>query len=323
MRLKKILDSFPPPAILNIPYAGISISDTMIRCVEFKRTGRGLVVSKYTEKPLADGVVVSGFINNTAELTHVLEGIKKELGLTYVKVSLPEEKAYLFNTKIPVVPRNKVRSSIEYTIEDNVPLPASELVFDYTVVGAQAHEDHLDIVVSAIPSKIIDMYVDVVTSAGLVPLALEIESQAIVRALFSENSEGTYVIADFSKEKVGLYIATNRVVHFTSTINTKGETLDHPSFLSQEIKRLFVYWNTLKENIGKKDREIQQIIFCGEDFPPVLASYISAHNKIPVALGNVWVNAFDVNKIIPPISFTDSLRYASSVGLALPVDILI
>jgi len=40
-------------------------------------------------------------------------------------------------------------------------------------------------------------------------------------------------------------------------------------------------------------------------------------------LGNVWTNTFDVNTNIPEIPFIDSLRYAASVGLAIPSSILI
>lgn len=323
MNLAKFFEFFPPPKFLNVPYAGLSISDTSVRCIQFGKSGSGLYIKKFSEKQIPAGAVISGFINNADELARVLEETKKEMGDIACKVSLPEEKAYLFSTTIPRVAPNEVRSTIEFSIEDNVPLPASELVFDYAIPGRHGHRDHVDVIVSAFPTAIIDTYIETINKAGIPILSLEIESQAISRALIPNHDHTTRLIVHFGKEKVGLYVIYRRIVHFTSTLTLKSDSRDDLSMLSQEIKRLYLYWHTLKENVGEPDRQLSQIILCGEDIGPGVASLLSGQHHTPVVMGNVWCNVMNVETEIPSISYADSLRFGASIGLALPSSILI
>ena len=322
MIFQKIFDYFPPPKFLDLPFAGVSISDSHIRCMKFNKKSGGLSIEKYIEVDIPQGTVVSGQIINKEVLVQVLQKLKKDLCLEYVKVSLPEEKAYLFTTKLPRVKMSEVQSAIESKMEENVPVSPSELLFDYKLIDHKTKE-HLDVVVSAFPITFIDTYVSLAQSASLILLSLEIESQAMLRALLSENNQATVLLAHFGKEKVGLYVVSRRVVRFTSTIPLKEERQEIPLFLSQEIKKLYMYWHTLKENVDVPERKIVQIIVCGENYGVEMVPFISAHNDTQVVLGNVWTNVFDINKVVPELSFNDSLRYATAVGLALPADVLI
>jgi hypothetical protein len=59
-------------------------------------------------------------------------------------------------------------------------------------------------------------------------------------------------------------------------------------------------------------------VLCGRDAGLVgFEEYLSFPLKIPVEVANVWQNVFSYNDYVPPISFLDSLDYASAVGLAL------
>ncbi len=323
MNFKNFFDAFPPPDFLNFPYAGISISDTAVRCLQLSKKGKALSVSKFAQEPLPLGAVVSGAIINVGEVANILEKMKKDLNLGYAKVSLPEEKAYLFTTKIPIVENKEVRSAVEFKMEENVPVSPSELIFDYAVSDPYSHTDHLNVVVSALPISVLDKYVETFHTAGIPILSLEIESQAIARAVLLPGDSNTHLIIHFGREKVGLYVASGCIVHFTSTISVKGVGDEAVSFLSQEVKKLYTYWHTLKENAGVESKKIVSIIACGENVGDQILSYLSSHVKTEATPANVWINAFDINADIPQISFEDSLKFAPAVGLALPSENLI
>jgi Tfp pilus assembly PilM family ATPase len=314
MNFKNFFDNFfPPPDFLNIPYAGISISDNVVRCLQFSKKGGSVFVSKYKE----------AFIAGKDEAVAVLREMKKNFDFDYAKVSLPEEKAYLFTTKIPPVKNEEVRGAVEFKMEENVPVSADELIFDYAVVEPQSHADHLNVVVSALPIAVLDKYVETFQTAGIPLLSLEIESQAIARAVIKTGDKSTRLIVHFGKEKVGLYVSSGRVVHFTSTVSTKETPSEAMPFLAQEIKKLYTYWHTLKENAGAENKKIIQIVVCGDISDEQILPYLSSHLKTQTIFGNVWTNAFDVNRVVPQIPFSDSLKYAAAVGLALPSAILI
>jgi hypothetical protein len=322
MNLKKIFKAFPAPKFLDVPFAGISISDTSVRCIQFVKKNGVLHIEKYAEKSLNKGTIVGGQINNIEEVASVLNDFKNNLKLSHVKMSLPEEKAYLFTAKIPAVDPKEIRSAVESKMEENVPVSPLELTFDYKLFE-RPEKDLLDVVVSALPISLVDLYVDLAQRTGLTLLSLEIESQAITRAVLPAGTSDTSLVINFSPEKVGLYVSHARVVRFTSTISTKGEYSNNPAFLMQEIKKLYTYWHTLKENIDKPERQISHIYVCGEGFDETMVSYIGSHSQTPTNLANVWINAFDINTTIPEIPFNESIKYASAIGLAMPSKIFI
>jgi Tfp pilus assembly PilM family ATPase len=322
MKFNKIFEAFPTPKFLDIPFAGLSISDSAVRCIQFGRKGGKLYIEKYTEKTILPNTIVSGQINNQDEVVRILSEVKKELNLSYVKISLPEERAYLFTAKIPVIEQKEIRSAVESKIEENVPVSPLELVFDYNLYYHKQKE-HLDVCVSALPRTLVDQYVDMANKSGLSLLTLEIESQAIIRSLLPPHAEGTVLVVHFSPDKVGLYVSSFRLVCFTSTITTREQSSNSSSVLVQEIKKLFTYWHTLKDNIDKEERKISQVIVCGEKFEDSMISFLSSHIEVPVVVGNVWTNVLDIDSTLPEITFSDSLRYAASVGLALPGEVLI
>jgi hypothetical protein len=322
MNFKSILKVFPPPKFLDVPFAGLSISDSAVRCIQFSKKSGRFKIEKFAEKLLPPGVVTGGQINNQAELVNILQQLKKELKLEYVKVSISEEKAYLFTAKIPVVGEKEITSAIESKIEENIPVSPAELIFDYRIF-IHKEKGHLDVVVYAMPISVVQTYVETLTSAGLIIQSLEIESQEIARSLIGKKNQETVLIVNFGPEKVGLYVANKRVVRFTSTIPMKGGIEKNEEALLQELKKLYVYWHALKENLDEPENKIENIIICGEGFSDEISSYLSTHLNTRVSSGNVWTNVFDINEEVPAISFNDSLRYPAAIGLAIANYILV
>ncbi len=322
MKLNKIFDAFPPPKFLSTPFAGVSISDLAIHCIQFGKKNNKFYIEKFTERALPPGVITAGEVNNKDELIHILETLKKDLKIEHVRVSISEEKAYLFTAKIPEVKQKEVISAIESKIEENIPVNPAELIFDYKLFGHK-EKNHIDVVVYALPINTVNIYVDILQSSGLTPLSLEIESQAIARALLKPDNNETVLIVNFQLEKVGLYVTKDRVVRFTSTIAIKKDSPNYEGTLLQEIKKLYVYWHTLKENLDEAENKIEKIIICGGSSDGTIIPYLGGHIEVRVVLGDVWTNIFNLNAGVPEIPFNDSLKFAAAIGSAISDDILI
>jgi len=78
MNLKRISNIFPSPKFLSLPFAGLSISDSAIHCIQFGGGKKPLRIEKYTERALPADVIVSGQINNKEALVDILKVLKKE-----------------------------------------------------------------------------------------------------------------------------------------------------------------------------------------------------------------------------------------------------
>jgi Tfp pilus assembly PilM family ATPase len=320
----RFLKFFPIPKFLNPDFSGVSMSDTSIRFFQFEEKESTLVIKKYLERSLPPGAIVSGYIHNTEQVITTLKDIRKQIKTPYVRASLPEEKAYLFKIDVPLIDSDDIRSNIESRLEENVPLPANTLAFDFAVVDPkEPKKDHFSVVVSAIPCEVIDLYVQVFEAADFIPYSLEIESQAIARSLLTKMQRGTYVIVHCAPQKVGLYIVSHSIIHFTSTITIQEYESFDTGAIANEVKRVIAFWRTSQVSDDTLSKNIEQVFITGEGFTEDFVSALEAVVKITVSVGNVWINAFDINKNIPDIPFLDSVKYAPAIGLALPTHILI
>ena len=91
---------------------------------------------------------------NLPELRKILINLKDEHNLDFVRVSLPEERAYLVKIDVPKVPESELRESIGFQLEEHVPIPADEAVFDYLAIKeSKTKKEFLEVAVSAIPKK--------------------------------------------------------------------------------------------------------------------------------------------------------------------------
>ncbi len=336
-----------------MPAVGLDISDASMRFVELLETHKGFVVGRFGEHPIPTGVIESGEIKKTSELRAVFAEMKKQYGIEYVSVSLPEEKAYLFDMKLPAMKYKEVRSSIELSLEEHIPLRADEVLFDYEIL--KEAENALYVSVSAVPRSLIDSYLEAFSGSGLTPVVLEIETQSVARAVVPHGDKSSYLIVDFGNLRTGITIVSDETVQFTSTVpvggwiltelvaknlkisheeaeklkrekgmlasdqeQAKAAMIASVGTLREEISRELTYWSTHEDEYGKKHTPISKIYLCGGDSNLIgLVEYLASELHMQVELANVFVNVHTLDSYVPAISFDDSLRYAPAIGLAL------
>ncbi len=337
-----------------MPVVGLDISDVTMRFVELIETDKGFVIGRYGEQSIPRGVIESGEVKKPADLRAVLNVLKKEHELTFVSVSLPEEKAYLFDLHLPMMKYKEIRGAIELVLEEYVPLKASEVLFDFDIY--KETETTIQARVSVIPRAIIEGYLEAFSGTGIVPTAFEIETQSTARSVVPSNNKDTAMIVDFGRMRTGISIVSEGVVVFTSTVPVGGgaltsaiaERLSIPieeaekikrekgitgvsgneelsvvlvsaiSILRDELRRHYTYWNTHNDDYGKKRLSIQKIYLCGGDANLFgFVEYLSTGLDVEASLANVLVNVNSLDLYVPEISFGDSLRYATAIGLAL------
>lgn len=345
---------FPPPFFLNFPTAGVDISETSIKVLKLKETKDGRIPDFFEEKRIALGIISQGEIKDLSSLATVLIGLKRKYDLTFIRASLPEEKVYLFQTNIPFLEDKKqLLHNIEFQLEEHVPIPPEDSVFDYDVI--REHEGNIEVSVTVFPKKVVESYKEVFRLAELTPVSFELEGQAIANAVIAPGDGGAYMIVDFGRTRTGISIVKNGVASFTSTVDVGGNALtevitklfnvdeaeaqriknkrgvvnsqenkelhdalmDTISALRDEVSRHFVYWNTNDANKSEQDK-ISKIILCGGNASLAgLPELLSVGVKVPVERADVWQNAFSYENYIPPMHYEEGLSYATTIGLAL------
>lgn len=312
---------FPPPKFLVMRYAGLNISDDAIRCLEYGRTSHGLVISKFGSAPLPEKLIDGGDIQDEKKLTELLAEFDREHDLSYVKVSIPEEKAYLFETEIPGPTDVKsIEQHIEFKLEENVPLSAADAVFYFDLIRPSRPGESVRASVSVVPRTYIERYISLLRNAGIFPVAFEIAPRALMRSILPEDDKSTTLFVHLMSYKAGMYVISNGAVSFTSTLglaNASGENDlgSRIADITKEVERIQAYWLSRGDGHG-----ISRVILVGRNSSDYEAPLSSALSGIGIGahVADVWHNAFDVNRYIPPISREESLEYAVAAGLAMP-----
>lgn len=357
--LTSLAQIIPPPSYLTMPSIGVDISDTSMKYVAFsrdKRSGRSLQLNDWGDIDIPEGVLKRGDIKDLPVLTDKLKELKSRAGAQNVRVSLPEERAYLFETEIERdTPFKEIRGQLEFRLEENVPLSPRDAFFDYDLVEDDLREGVYRVLVTVYARDTIMGYYEACAAAGLTPLGFEVEAQAIARATLDAADKGTHMIVDFGKTRTGIGIVHRGWLMYTSTIDIGGNELSAAlrsqlgqreeseltnikntqglvrgavdssvydalittmSAIKDEVATRIQYWNT--RDVERDERQIEGIILCGGSCNlKGLPSYFTETLGVEVSRAEVWKNAFDLSETVPPIGRRHSYGYATAIGLAL------
>lgn len=336
---------------------GLAFSERTIRAVEIVRRGRSLFLGKFGSRTIPDGALKEGYVHDKDAVILALSSLQKELGIEFVNMVLPDEKAYLFKTEVPKAAGTDFRQAIEFRLEENVPIKATEAVFDFCLIPGDPSRDHHDVSVTAMPSKVVLTYLEITEAAGLKALSASTEAEALARSIIPKGDLGTFMIVNISENRTGLSIVSRGAVQFNLTVpigsaDTTAAVGKHfsaspeeavkikerygfskskenmqlfvsltntVSALKDEVEKLNGYWQSHRNPRNSEERRVKKIILAGRDAAlRGFEEYLENSLRTPVATASVWQNIFDLDEYIPAIPFLDSLDYASAIGIARP-----
>ena len=349
---------------------GLDISDLSLKIAKLKKKRGVLSLMSFGKEEIKPGIIKEGEIQDEESVIKVIKTavnkIKGEkLKTKYVIASLPEEKSFLQVIQMPKMAEEELKSAIQFEAENYIPLPIEEVYLDFQVVKPISnHPSHLDVLIVAVPKKIVNSYVSCFKKAGLIPYALEIESQAMARAIIkNEMSPSPVLLIDFGKSNISFIIFSGYSLRFTCSIpissqqltrvisealkvdlekaeklkikyglkKGKKDTQSEKIFqaitpiltdLIKEIKKYLSFYqtHTPREHLSSfNGKGVGKIFLCGGGANlKGLDNFLSSELKIPVELGNPWVNIGpEPSKKIPKLLNEESLAFTAVLGLAL------
>ena len=289
-------------------FAGLEISDDAVRCLQYEPTIHGEVIGKYDEVKMPEGVMEGGDMKNEEVLKTLLKTFVQKNSLGYVNVSVPEEKAYLFQTDVVGQNIKDIAGNIEFKLEENVPLAARDAVFYFDLMPLDVSGGVLRASVSVVPRTYVEKQIDLLGNVGLSPIAFEVAPKSIARAAMKNIPGKTSMVVHIMENKIGIYIVSGGVVCFTSTFDVSNDEA-----LSKEIDHTYEYW------LSRSGIHVNEIVLAGRkglEYESGLASRLSFQN-CPVTIANTWLNAFELESYVPKMSKLESLDYIVVAGLAL------
>lgn len=339
---------------MALPLSGIDLSTSGVKAVRLAETEHGLTLASYTETRLPPGAFAEGEIVDKAAVVEALSSAAEAAGISAANVSLPESKSYLFETTATGSSKAEWQTSLEQRIDELIPLPPAEAVFDFVEVGRNERNE-AQLAGIGFAHRIVESTLQVFDQAGIEVRSLEGETFASPRSLLPYGDESTTLIIDVGKTTTKLSIVAHRIPRFTTTINIGGHALtlavqkyfgvteaearkvkadrgivptpgneeylaamlSTVSAIRDEISRHLHYWQERAATAGAHEPVTRVVVFGGNASVRGLPEYLEGALEIPVIAGDVFKNFASRDTWVPVIDYTESLSYGTAIGLAL------
>lgn len=220
---------------------GLDINDSSVKIVKLAKDGGSFSVASYGKTQLKPGIVESGAIKDEKALADTIrsacKNVKgKKLNTKYVVASLPEEESFLQVIQMPKMSESELKSAVFFEAENYIPLPIGQVYLDFKVIVPIKNSlDHIDVLVVATPQKIVDSYVSCIKAAGLIPVAMDVESQSILGALIkNEISEFPLAVVDIGEDTTDFIVFCGHSIRFTYSIPVSSGQLT--SAIAESLK---------------------------------------------------------------------------------------
>lgn len=330
---------------------GLDISDLSLKVARLKKQGKFFKLASWGEVEFKEGIIEDGEIKNQKLLIKQVQKISQKLkgeklDTKNVITSLPEKKAFFEVIKMPYMDLKDLDKSVYFEAENYIPLPIERTYIDFQVISKNKKLNYINVLVAAMPKKIVDSYFFCLKRAGLKVQALEVESQSITRSIIKEGfSQKPVLIVDFGKSITSFIIFSGHSIKFTSSCSVSSQDLTdaiarklklgtkeaenlkikhglkkikkatEPALkkIAEEMKKYINYYQSHNK------KKIANVILCGRGSNLIgLPEFFSSNLKISAEVANPWINILPepLNEV-PGLSYKESLGYTTALGLSL------
>jgi type IV pilus assembly protein PilM len=297
-------------------------------------------------------------------ITHTAEVLKRlaeqsQVTTTKIIASLPNSVVFTSVIEMPQIPEDEIKSAVQSEAKKYVPLPLEEVALSWITIqekpkvnldtnlgslGKAPDGSTMKILLTAVPTIVVDNYLKVFEQAGMEATALEIEALALIRSLVGDNSD-TLLVIDIGAKNTSVNLIDNGYLRLSKNLGVGGDTIT--TSIAQSLNVSFVRAEQFKKDFGLSSQgqqlpqvmrpildiikneaaqlvslyesrgdRIDRIILSGAGSKiPSLSQYFGSLNK-PVVMANPWTRVMYPDKLRPVVEPL-GLNLAVATGLAM------
>lgn len=244
---------------------GVDIGTTSVKVVELSRNKEGKI--KLETYGSLESVAYSKYLEETLQSSTVkisdqqaAEMIKKLVKEAKVSTRRAVMSAPVFSTftsviELPEMSQQEIESAIRFEAKQYVPVPLSEVVLGWNVIGKKNYEllgagnysNKVLVLIVAIPKELSNEFARIAELANLELIALETESFALIRSLLG-NDKSTVAIVDIGSRSTNISVVSEGFIRVSRGLDTSGVEITKvlAKGMGIDVKRA----NEIKRKIG-------------------------------------------------------------------------
>lgn len=209
------------------PLIGLDISQTGIKVMSVD--SKKWLVEGYGSLDLDPARVQASLENPTdgyltESITSLLkENVIGELNSDHVVIGLPTGRTFSRTFTLPASEENHVSNAVEVEVDQYIPIPLNSLYVDHQII--ERTKDQLTVVMSAVPSSLVDSCISAVRAAGLTPIIAEPSINAVARVLeATEEGHLSTLIIDIGPASTDIAVLDKGAIRVTGGVGIGGNT---------------------------------------------------------------------------------------------------
>jgi type IV pilus assembly protein PilM len=337
---------------------GIDISASAIKLVGLGGSADKPVLECCVKDALPQGVVVDGAIEKPDELAAALRRLVKQSGARTknVAVALPPSAVITKKLTIPAdLPELEMEDQVEAEAKQYIPFPLEDVSLDFFEIGPSADTPgSVEVLIAAARRERVDAMHELLESAGLKPLVVDVSSYATLLALgrvidlqakttpgslsvlFRIGAHATTIqvlrgqdLVYEREQSVGGSQLTQKISTYYALSLAEAESKKCKGTLAHdyEARLLIPYIDSLVQELGRalqyffnstQYNKVNQVLLAGGSaLLPGLALAVASHVQVPCSV----INPFEGMAVGPKLDRDRVLKeapaYLGACGLAL------
>jgi len=251
--------------ILPLAHFGLDLSPFSIKLIEVRKKGKSFALKGFGETPTPADL----WSQKTKDRNLIASNIKKlvadaQVSTKDVALALSESQVYAQVIDMPPMSEGELVKALEFEAEQYIPVPLEEVQLEYLILKTPSKgqtSERMEVLLVAASKEKIEQLTAIVTQAGLVPVVLETEMVAILRALSHQIGRDSVVI-DMGQNSTDFAIISDGTIAQVNTFETGGEALTRSlaGFLSLSLEQAERYKRTYGLESSRLEGKIAKAI---------------------------------------------------------------
>jgi type IV pilus assembly protein PilM len=251
---------------------GLDIGSSSVKAVEIamKSKDKGFELRSLGIAPMpAEAIVQGAFLNSSAIVDSIQEAIQSgRIKGKEVAAAVAGHSVIVKKVSLPSMTREELEDQIQWEAEQYIPFDVNEVNLDFQILETSEGEGQMDVLLVAAKKDLIDDYMQVISEAGLTPVAVDVAAFAVENCFdinYELDPEGVMALVNIGAQVVNINVVQDGVPAFTRDITTGGnqyteEVQKALSISFDEAERLKMGGSASEQSQEVVPQEVEQAI---------------------------------------------------------------
>lgn len=221
-------------------------------------------------------------------LVEIIKVLIKESGLRSKQVvaSIPESLVYSRVLKLPIMSTPELATAIKWELDQTVPFPPNEIEVSWVILSKPTRltgDEKVSVYVVAVPTKVSEIYTNLLELAGLEPVRLENEVPALSRVFSANMSDSSpSIVMNIGASGTGLILTGKDILYSNYYMPVGGNAFTR--FIGDAFNLPMTQAESYKRTYGIAKDQLEGKMFVV--LKPIVDNILSEVKKMIIAYQN-------------------------------------